>query len=98
MNEEQCNRIAADFVRALGEQEELRDQWAVFARDRDWKGLRELIAGTLDLEHTPTHEDLEKMHEYAEHHLSRKCKEIEELDKRIDAIYIFNGRGGHPGG
>jgi hypothetical protein len=92
MTEEACEKAAEDFIQAMRESPTLRDEWVVFARNRDWKGLRELIAGALRLTETPSVEDLERMHAYAKHHLEGRTKELQELDQRIDRVHIFNGR------
>jgi hypothetical protein len=97
MKEEQCKAVTTGFLKALEQSQELRDRWVVVAQNEDWDGLRELIAGTLELDETPSEKDLDDMHLHAESHLSSKCKEIEELDRRIKSEYLFNGRHGPPG-
>jgi hypothetical protein len=93
--EDRWKTTAVGFLQALKKSQELRDQWVVLARNKDWLGLRELIAGTQFLDQTPSAEDLKAMHSYADSHLSAQCKEIEELDRRVDPDCIFNGRDGY---
>jgi hypothetical protein len=96
MKEEQCKTAAEGFLRALKGRQELRDRWVDLARNKDWHGVRELIAGTLELDETPSEEDLAKMDSHANRHLTGKRKELEELDERIDSTFVFNGRHGPP--
>jgi hypothetical protein len=91
MNNAQCRDVAAQFVAALENSVATRDQWVAIFSQRDWTGLRTLIAETVGLEAIPTPADLEIMRTHAAAALVPQCDALQECDQRIHPQMLFNG-------
>lgn len=103
MNDIQCKAMAAGFVHALKESSDLRDRWVEIRKSEDWVSLRLLIGQTLGTAKEPTEEDLKTMREHCSKRLGSEISELQQIDTRIEAGYVYNGMphgggGGKQGG
>jgi hypothetical protein len=91
MNEIQRKATAAGFVHALKKSPELRDSWAAIAKSDNWAAkLCALIGQTVGTE--PSLDDLAGMRDYCNSHLQEQLDDLQQLDARIEPMYVCNGR------
>jgi hypothetical protein len=93
MNQIQQEAVAAGFIQALYESEEVRNSWVASQSD-GWVGLGALIQQTLGLAQTPSAADLAAMRTYSESYEPASPTIVQVEDDRINSICIFNGANG----
>jgi hypothetical protein len=98
MNQIQQIAVAAGFVQALYESDDVRDLWVASLQSTDWAGLCVLIQQTLGLAQTPSEDDLAAMRTYVATYTPASPTTVQGEDPRVLAAYVFNGMNPPPPG